>query len=77
MHFCKLTDFITTILLNIYFTVKNVTYRYQVVDMRVVSPDDVQVLEQTYDDAYASLITCVPQGTYAERLIVKTRLVKF
>lgn len=62
---------------DIYFTVKNATYRYQVFDMRVVSPESLEVLEQKYDDAYVTLITCVPQGTYLKRLVVKARLVKF
>jgi sortase A len=62
---------------DIYFTIKNVTYRYQVEDMRVIAPEDTSILEQKYDDAYAQLITCVPPGTYAKRLVVKARLVKF
>lgn len=62
---------------DIYFNVGNVSYRYKVEEMRVTTPDDLSVLEQKYDDSYATLITCVPQGTYLKRLIVKSRLVKF
>lgn len=62
---------------DIYFTVGAATYRYKVIDMRVVSPEDISVLEQQFDDSYATLITCVPQGTYLKRLVVKARLVKF
>ena len=53
----------------------NITYRYQVVDMRVTTPDDISVLEQNYDSAYITLVTCVPPGTYLKRLIVKGKLV--
>ncbi|OGG15018.1 hypothetical protein A2773_02020 [Candidatus Gottesmanbacteria bacterium RIFCSPHIGHO2_01_FULL_39_10] len=62
---------------DIYFTVDKATYRYQVEEMKVVSPEDLSVLEQKYDDAYVTLITCVPPGTYLKRLVVKARMVKF
>ncbi|MBI2611816.1 sortase [Candidatus Gottesmanbacteria bacterium] len=55
----------------------NVSYKYIVEDMRIVSPDDVSVLEQKYDDSYVTLITCVPPGTYLKRLVVTGRLSKF
>lgn len=58
-------------------TNNNVSYKYVVEDMRIVSPDDVSVLEQRYDDSYVTLITCVPPGTYLKRLVVRGRLVKF
>jgi sortase A len=53
-----------------------IRYRYVVVKMVEVSPDDVSVLEQRYDGEYLSLVTCVPPGTYLRRLIVKAKLVK-
>jgi len=53
-----------------------VIYKYKVEEMVEVSPDDVSVLGlgQRYDDAYITLITCVPPGTYLRRLIVRARL---
>jgi len=54
-----------------------VVYRYRVIQMFEVSPDDISVLEQRFDSEYLSLITCVPPGTYLRRLVVKARLVKF
>jgi sortase A len=53
-----------------------IRYRYVVVKMVEVSPNDVSVLEQRYDGEYLSLVTCVPPGTYLRRLIVKAKLVK-
>jgi sortase A len=53
-----------------------VTYHYQVYKMIEVTPDDVSVLEQQYDNQYLSLITCVPPGTYLRRLVVRARLIK-
>lgn len=55
-------------------TVEGVNYEYEVVDIFVVKPTDVSVLDQQYDAAYLSLITCVPQGTYRDRLVVKAKL---
>lgn len=53
-----------------------IEYRYQVIKMVEVSPEDVSVLEQQYDREYLSLITCVPPGTYLKRLIVRAKLVR-
>jgi len=47
-------------------------YAYQVVSLKVVSPDDVSVLEQG-NDYTLSLMTCTPVGTNYKRLIVKAK----
>lgn len=52
-----------------------VLFRYQVIKMVEVMPNDVSVLEQRYDNEYLNLVTCVPPGTYLRRLIVRARLV--
>lgn len=57
-------------------TSDNVTYRYAVMSMKVVKPNDLSVLEQYTDDAYITLVTCVPPGTYLNRLIVKGKLIR-
>jgi sortase A len=54
-----------------------IKYRYEVISLHEVSPDDVSVLEQHYDAEYLSLITCAPPGTYLKRLIVSARLARF
>jgi len=51
-------------------------YTYEVVDMFIVEPNEVSVLEQEFDDSYLTLVTCVPPGTYKERLIVKAKIVR-
>lgn len=51
-----------------------VLYRYVVEKMFEVKPEDYSILEQRYDDFYLTLVTCVPPGTYARRLIVRTKL---
>ena len=54
-----------------------ITYQYQVVDMFEVTPEDISVLDQTYDSEYITLITCTPPGTSLRRLIVKAKLVPY
>lgn len=54
-----------------------VLYKYQVIGLQEVSPEDVSVLEQRYDSEYLSLITCVPPGTYLKRLVVRAKLVRY
>lgn len=49
-------------------------YEYEVYDMFVVKPDQIEVLEPKYDASYLTLITCVPPGTYWNRLIVRAKL---
>ena len=49
-------------------------YLYRVVDTRVVTPDEVSVMQATPDPT-ATLITCVPDRIYSHRLVVTARLV--
>lgn len=51
-----------------------IAYRYLVIKMVEVLPNDVSILEQHYDGEYLSLVTCVPPGTFLKRLIVKAKL---
>jgi sortase A len=49
-------------------------YLYRVFDVKVVTPDQVSVMEPTPDPT-ATLLTCVPDGIYSHRLVVSARLV--
>jgi sortase A len=49
-------------------------YEYEVYEMFVVKPEQVSVLEQRYDASYLTVITCVPPGTYWNRLVVRAKL---
>lgn len=51
-------------------------YEYEVVSMFVVKPEQVSVLEQKNDASYLTLVTCVPPGTYWQRLVVLAKLSK-
>jgi len=61
---------------DILLTYDDVTYRYNVENITVRNPDDLSMLEQQYDDSYITLVTCVPPGTYWQRLHVRARLNK-
>lgn len=58
----------------IIITVKETDYEYEVYEMFVVKPDQVSVLDPRYDASYLTLVTCVPPGTYWNRLVVRARL---
>lgn len=64
--------------INDVFSVKvdNVVFYYKIYEMKIVTPDDLSVLDQDYSAANITLVTCVPPGTYLKRLIVRARLEK-
>ncbi|HRN70559.1 MAG TPA: sortase [Candidatus Woesebacteria bacterium] len=59
---------------SINITIEGKEYIYEVYDMYIVKPDKVSVLEQNFNASYIMLVTCVPPGTYKERLIVEAKL---
>ena len=59
---------------SIFVTYDNQEYEYEIFDMFVVKPDQISVLEPRFDASYLTLITCVPPGTYWNRLIVRSKL---
>lgn len=56
--------------------VDNLNFEYEVFEMFVVKPENISVLAQRYDASYLTLITCVPPGTYWNRLIVRAKLTR-
>lgn len=55
-------------------TIQNTEYEYRVKNMFVVKPDQVSVLDQVDDRSLLTLVTCVPPGTYWNRLVVRAEL---
>lgn len=51
-----------------------IVYKYIVYDYYEVLPDEIDILEQQYNRRDITLVTCVPQGTYWRRGIIKARL---
>ena len=63
----KINDVITV-------NMDNISYLYKIYEMKIVTPDDISVLDQDYNSANITLVTCVPPGTYLKRLVVRARL---
>lgn len=55
-------------------TYDGISYKYIVYNMTVTGPSDLSALAQQFDDSYLTLITCVPPGTYWQRLHVFAKL---
>ncbi len=53
-----------------------IEFSYEVVSYKEVKPEEINVLEQRFDQQALSLITCVPPGTYLKRGIILARLVR-
>ena len=53
---------------------KGTTYRYRVVETKVVAPEEVSVLGPT-DKPSVTLITCTPIFTTKNRLVVRGELI--
>lgn len=53
-----------------------IRYKYVVFDKKVVEPTNLSVLEQRFDRAYLTLITCVPPGTLWKRGVIRAALEK-
>jgi sortase A len=54
-----------------------IRYRYLVREIFETAPEDISVLEQSYQSQWLSLITCVPPGTYLKRLVVRAQLAPY
>lgn len=55
-------------------TLTGMTYRYEMVDQKIVTPDHVEVLDDTADNRL-TMTTCHPKLSAAQRMIVTARLV--
>lgn len=60
----------------IYVDFDGIRFVYEAEEYQEVKPEDIEVLEQRFDQQTLSLITCVPPGTYWKRGIVMARLVR-
>lgn len=58
----------------IYIKMGDVEYQYEVFSLMVVNPDQVSILNQNKEASFLTLVTCVPPGTYWQRLVVKAKL---
>ena len=59
---------------NIYINMGGVEYQYEVFSLMVVNPDQISILDQNKEASFLTLVTCVPPGTFWQRLVVKAKL---
>lgn len=60
----------------IFINFDGMEFTYLVEDYFEVRPEEVDVLQQRFDQQLLSLVTCVPPGTYRARGILQARLAK-
>lgn len=58
----------------IYATVSGVKYKYKIFSILITDPEDTNILSQSYDHSYITLVTCTPPGTIWKRLVVRASL---
>lgn len=62
----------------IFVNIEGVMYKYEVIEMFEVQPDNLEILDQKLTNSYLSLITCVPPGhpLKPRRLVVRAMITK-
>lgn len=58
----------------IFTTVEGVTYKYKIFSVVITEPEDTNILSQSYDHSYVTLVTCTPPGTIWKRLVLRAAL---
>lgn len=67
LHTVKIGD-------DIFATVGGVTYKYKIFSITITDPEDTNILSQSFDHSYITLVTCTPPGTIWKRLVVRASL---
>ncbi|HVZ12610.1 MAG TPA: sortase [Patescibacteria group bacterium] len=55
-------------------TVQGTQFKYKIFSIVITSPDDTNILSQSFDHSYITLVTCTPPGTIWKRLIIHASL---
>lgn len=55
-------------------TVSDISRKYKVFSITITSPEDTNILSQSYDSSYITLVTCTPPGTVWKRLIIRAAI---
>jgi len=67
MHNLKIGD-------EVYATVSGIKYKYKIFSIVITDPEDTNILSQSFDNSYITLVTCTPPGTIWKRLVVRASL---
>ena len=55
-------------------TVGDKNYKYKIFSIEITDPEDTNILAQSFDNSYITIVTCTPPGTIWKRLIVRAAL---
>lgn len=55
-------------------TVNKAVYTYNIVNLSIVEPEQVNYFAQDTDASYITIVTCTPPGTIWKRLLIKAKL---
>lgn len=58
----------------IFAKVGEITYEYRIFSILITSAEDTNILSQSFDNSYITLVTCTPPGTTWKRLVVRASL---
>jgi sortase A len=67
LHKIKIGDEITA-------KVADITYKYKIFSIIITTPEDTNILSQSFDNSYLTIVTCTPPGTIWKRLVVRAAL---
>lgn len=67
LHTLKIGDEISA-------SVNGITYKYKIFSIVVTDPEDTNILSQSFDNSYITLVTCTPPGTIWKRLVIRASL---
>ena len=67
LHTLKVND-------EVFINVDGITYKYKIFSIVITDPEDTNILSQSFDNSYITLVTCTPPGTIWKRLVVRASL---
>ncbi|OGH16448.1 MAG: hypothetical protein A3C30_04630 [Candidatus Levybacteria bacterium RIFCSPHIGHO2_02_FULL_40_18] len=58
----------------VFINVQGVNYKYKIFSIVITDPEDTNILSQSFDNSYITLVTCTPPGTTWKRLVIRASL---
>ena len=58
----------------VFATVNGISYKYKIFAVNITNPEDTNILSQSYDHSYITIVTCTPPGTTWKRLVIRATL---
>ncbi len=58
----------------VFINVNDIVYKYTIFSILITDPEDTNILSQSFDNSYLTLVTCTPPGTIWKRLVVRASL---